>query len=72
MSIFQLTEQGKCDVVITLFTKENSIFLQRSRTYDIKPTLKELKEEFKVFKQEGANSMRITSTPSCQVREFKL
>lgn len=70
--MFKMTKNGKCDVTITLFTKSNSLFLQRSRTYDIKPTLKEIKEEFKPFKNEGASYMRITTTPSCNVKTVKL
>lgn len=69
MSFFETTDLGKCDVTITLFTKENSILLQRSRTYDAKPTFKELKTE---FKNEGASYMRITTTPSCNVKTIKL
>ena len=42
MAFFTTTDKGKCDVTITLFTKENSFFLQRSRTFDIQPTYKEV------------------------------
>lgn len=70
--MFKMAENGKCDVVITLFTKSNSFFLQRRRTYDVKPTLKEIKKEFKPFKNEGASYMRITTTPSCNVKIVKL
>ena len=72
MAFFTTTDKGKCDVTITLFTKENSFFLQRSRTFDIKPTFKELKEEFKPFKEDGAKYMRITTTPSCNVKTITL
>lgn len=72
MKFFTTTDNGKCDVTITLFTERNSMFLQRSRTYDFKPTFKELKEEFKPFKKEGAKYMRITSTPSCNVKFITL
>ena len=48
-AFFTTTEKGKCDVTITLFTESNSIFMQRSRTFDVKPTIKEFKEEFKQF-----------------------
>lgn len=72
MSFFTTTDKGKCDVTITLFTKDNTIFLQRSRTFDSKPTLKEFKEEFKSFKKDGAKYMRITTTPSCNVKTINL
>ncbi len=69
---FTTTKNGKCDVVITLFTKGNSFLLQRSITFDIKPTIKELKERFKEFKKDGAKHMRITTTPSCMVKTYNL
>ena len=73
MSIFQTTKAGKCDVTVTLFNKANSMVMQRSFTYDVKPTLKGLKERFKPFKKElEAVTMRITSTPSCEVKTIKL
>jgi hypothetical protein len=72
MSIFKTTDKGKCDVTVTLFTKDNQMFLQRTTTFDVKPTIKELKEQYKPFKLEGGYYMRITTTPSCNVREYKL
>ena len=73
MSIFKTTKSGKCDVTITFFNKTNSIVTQRSITFDFKPTLKELKERFKHFKNDyGAINMRITSTPSCEVKTITL
>lgn len=69
---FTTTKSGKCDVTITLFTKDNSMLLQRSRTFDAKPTIKGFKEEFKPFKKEGASFMRISSTPSCDIKTYKL
>lgn len=72
MGFFETTKSGKCDVTITLFTKDNTFLLQRSLTFDIKPTIKELKERYKPFKKEGANTMRITTTPSCNVKTYKL
>jgi hypothetical protein len=48
------------------------MFLQRTTTFDVKPTIKELKEQYKPFKLEGGYYMRITTTPSCNVREYKL
>jgi hypothetical protein len=39
---FTTTKNGKCDVTITLFSKDNVWLLQRSSTFDVKPTIKEL------------------------------
>jgi hypothetical protein len=73
MSIFKLTENGKCDVIVTFFNKSNSIVAQRSLTFDVKPTLKEIKERYKTFKKDyDAVLMRITLTPSCEVKFLKL
>jgi len=73
MSIFKLTESGKCDVTVTLFNRHNQIVLQRTSTFDCKPTIKELKDKYMPFKKElGATTMRITTTPSCEVRRYKL
>jgi hypothetical protein len=71
-TFFTTTETGKCDVTVTLFTSCNTFFLQRSRTFDVKPTIKEFKEEFKQFKKEGAKYMRITTTPSCNTKIINL
>jgi hypothetical protein len=72
MTIFKTTDDGKCDVTVTLFTKLNQMFYQKTKTFDVKPTIKELREEYKKFKSEGAYRMRITTTPSCNVREYIL
>jgi hypothetical protein len=72
MAFFQTTKEGKCDVVITLFTKDNTWLLQRSSTFDIKPTIKELKDRYSVCKKDGAYFMRITTTPSCNAKKIKL
>lgn len=69
---FSTTKNGKCDVTVTLFTKDNVWLLQRSVTFDVKPTVKELKEQYKQYKPDGAYTMRITSTPSCMVKTYKL
>jgi hypothetical protein len=70
--MFTMTNNGKCDVTVTLFTKENTFFIQRTFTFDVKPTIKELKERFAPLKKEGAHIMRITTTPSCNVKFLKL
>ena len=73
MSIFQMIKSGKCGVTITLFNKQNSIVLQEFQIFDVKPTLKFFKDRFKPFKKtDDAYLMRITSTPSCKVKEIKL
>lgn len=71
-AFFKTTKTGKCDVVITLFTSCNTFFMQRSITFDVKPTFKELKETYKPFKKEGAKYMRITTTPSCNTKIINL
>lgn len=69
---FTTTKSGKCDVVITLFTKDNTWLLQRSSTFDVKPTVKELIDTYKPCKKDGAYFIRITSTPSGSVKTYKL
>ena len=69
MQFFKLTDNGKCDVTLTFFNASNSIIAQRSLTFDIKPTIRGLKERFKV---EWAKVLRITTTPSCNVKTIKL
>ena len=73
MSIFKLTKSGKCDVTVTLFNSHNQMVFQRSITFDCKPTIKELKDRFAQFKKElGATLMRITTTPSGEVRSYRI
>lgn len=69
MQFFKLTDKGKCDVTLTFFSDSNSIIAQRSLTFDIKPTIKELKGRFAI---DGAKTLRITTTPSCNVKTIKL
>jgi len=66
------TKNGKCDVTLTIFDNDNSIVGQKSSTYDIKPTVKELLEYAKTYKKVGAKTVRISSTPSCCVKTYKL
>jgi hypothetical protein len=68
---FSTTDKGKCDVTITLFTKDNSILAQRNSTFDVKPTVKELKAEYKQYKPD-AKLMRISTMPSGMVKTYKL
>ena len=73
MSIFKLTKSGKCDVTVTLFNRHNQMVLQRTTTFDCRPTIKEIKDRYTPFKKElGAIEMRLTVTPSCEVRRYKL
>ena len=44
---FTTTKSGKCDVNITLFSKDKTWLFRRSSTFDVKPTIKELKEIYK-------------------------
>jgi hypothetical protein len=69
---FATTKSGKCDVVVTLFTKDSTWLLQRSITFDVKPTIKELKETYKALKKDGAYYIRITTTPSGCAKNYKL
>ncbi len=69
MAFIELTKSGKCDVTFTFFNENNSIVAQRSITFDVKPTIKELKDRFKV---PGAKLLRLTTTPSCNVKYIKL
>lgn len=69
---FTTTKSGKCDVVITLFTKDNTWLLQRSSTFDVKPTVKELIDTYKPYKKDGAYYIRIITTPSGSVKTYKL
>lgn len=69
---FTTTKYGKCDVTITLFTKDNVWLNQISSTFDIKPTIKELKEHYKPCKKDGAYYMRVSTTPSCNIKTYKL
>ena len=74
MSRFKITttKNGKCDVTLTMFNKDNTIVGQKTITYDVKPTIKELLEYAKTYKKDGAKTVRMTSTPSCSVKTYKL
>ena len=74
MSRFKITttKNGKCDVTLTMFNDNNTIVGQKSTTYDIKPTIKDLLSYAKTYKDIGAKAVRITSTPSCCVKTYKL
>jgi len=69
MAFIELTKSGKCDVSFTFFNEHNSIIAQRSITFDAKPTLKELKSRFEI---PGAKLLRLTTTPSGNVKNIKL
>jgi len=74
MSRFKITttKSGKCDVTLTMFSENNTMVGQKSTTYDIKPTIKELLNYAKTYKNDGAKTVRITSTPSCCAKTYKL
>ena len=69
---FTTTNDGKLDIIVTLYDKRNSMIAQRRSTYNTKPTFKELKELYKPYKKEGAVLIHITTTPSCNSKTFKL
>jgi hypothetical protein len=75
MSRFKITTttSGKYDIILTMFNENNSMVGQRRLTYDIKPTIKKLLNYAKTLqKDNGAKTVRITSTPSCCVKTYKL
>lgn len=74
MSRFNITTtaNGKCDIYITIFNKENTIIANRSLTYDVKPTVKELKEQYKSYKKDGGRLIRISTMPSGATRTYNL
>jgi len=74
MSRFKITTtvSGKCDITLTMFNEHNSIVRQNHSTYDSKPTVKELLHYAKSYKNDGAKTVRITTTPSCSAKTYKL
>ena len=74
MSRFKITTtaSGKCDVTLTMFNEDNTIVGQKTTTYDIKPTIKELLDYAKTYKKNGAKIVRMTTTPSCSVKTYSL
>ena len=74
MSRFKITTtaSGKCDVTLTMFNEHNTMVGQKTTTYDIKPTIKELLDYAKTYKKCGAKTVRMTSTPSCSVKTYSL
>ena len=74
MSRFKITTtaSGKCDVTLTMFNKHNVMIGQKSNTYDVKPTVRELLNYAKSYKNDGAKTVRMTTTPSCSVKTYKL
>jgi hypothetical protein len=55
-----------------MFNEQNSMVGQVHRTYDIKPTVKELLDIARTYKDRGAKVVRMTSTPSCSAKTYKL
>ena len=74
MSRFNITTtaNGKCDIHITIFHKDNYIMVNRSSTYDVKPTVKELKDQYKSYKKQGGRLIRISTMPSGATRTYNL
>jgi len=66
------TASGKCDVTLTMFNEHSTMVGQKTTTYDIKPTIKELLDYAKTCKKGGAKTVRMTSTPSCSVKTYRL
>lgn len=72
MSFFKTTKSGKCDVSIKIFAKNNELLFDISRTFDIKPTIKELKTEYIKYKDHGASYIMLTTTPSYNTKTIIL
>ena len=74
MSRFKITTtaSGKCDITLTMFNEHNTIVGQKHSTYDAKPTIKELLDYAKSYKKDGAKTVRMTTTPSCSAKTYKL
>ena len=62
------TKNGKCDVTLTMFNEHNIMVGQKTTTYDIKPTIKELLDCAKTYL--GAKTVRVTTTPACSVKQI--
>jgi hypothetical protein len=60
------------EITLTMFNEHNSIVGQKHSTYVVKPTVKELLHYAKSYKKQGAKTVRITTTPSCSVKTYKL
>ncbi len=67
--MFKLTKQGHCDVTLTYLNDSMEILFQHSITFDMKPTIKELKSRFNI---EGAKHLRISTTPAWVQKTIKL
>ena len=69
MKFIELTKSGKCDVTFTFFNENNIMISQSTITFDTKPTIKELKSRLEI---PGAKLLRLTTTPSCNVKYIKI
>lgn len=67
--LFKTTANGKLDISVTVYNKEGGLLRCSSATYDSKPTIKEVIERNFVH---GAERMEISSTPSWQIRNYKI
>lgn len=66
------TKSGKCDITLEMYNKNDAIVAKKSSTYDIKPTVKELLNFAKCYKKHGAETVKITTTPSYCSKLYKL
>lgn len=62
----------RCDVTLTFFNKYHSIIGQRSFTYDIKPTIKDLSARAKELNCKEANLVRATIMHNGSVKTIML
>jgi hypothetical protein len=67
--MFKLTKQGRCDATLSYYNDSMEILYQHGITFDMKPTIKDLKSMFKI---EGAKYLRISTTPAWVQKTFKL
>lgn len=67
--LFKTTASGKLDISVTVYNKDGRYLRHSSATYDSKPTIKEVIERNFVH---GAERMEISSTPSWQIRNYKI
>ena len=67
--MFKLTKQGRCDVTLTYYNDSMEILFQHGITFDMKPTIKDLKSRFTI---ENAKFLRISTAPAWVQKTFKL
>lgn len=74
MSRFKITttKTGKCDVTLTIYNRDNKVISNYNSTYYIKPTIKELLDHAKTYKKHGAQTVKISTSPSWSNKTYSL